>query len=168
MALVEKTCLLTSARVEEITERIVFQVIEAYTGTKSLTMLGVDMRGLQFAERLAKKLQLLGDLNLHFGQLHMLRTEDGQPTGAHFTEKVPCKGRKVLLVDDVLNTGRTLALCFAEVLKRVPKRVDTAVLIARNHKLFPIEAKFVGKNLYTTLEEYVEVHFDEPAGVYLR
>ena len=167
MSIAEKICLLTSTRMQETIVRMTFQILEAQSNSGALSLLGVGEKGLQLTNQLAERLQLLGNFNIHIGHLRILRSEKEQPIGAEIVKKVPSKGRRVLLVDDVLNTGRTLAVCFAEVLKQTPKQLHTAVLISRSHKLFPIEVNFVGKNLRTTLDDYVEVRFGKKSGVYL-
>ena len=168
MTAAENICLLTSARMQETITRMAFQILESQAESSALTLLGVGKRGLQLAKQLSEQLQPLGNFSLHTGHLHILRSKTHQPTDAKIVEKVPCNGKKILLIDDVLNTGRTLAVCLAEVMKQTPKQVHTAVLVARSHTLFPIEVNFVGKHLHTTLDDYVEVQFGKQAGVYLR
>jgi pyrimidine operon attenuation protein / uracil phosphoribosyltransferase len=71
-----------------------------------------------------------------------------------------------VLVDDVLNTGRILSYAFAALLPYSPPKVEVAVLVARNHSLFPLKPDFIGHELSTTLEEHIEVRLGE--GAFLR
>lgn len=162
-----KTCLLTADHMQEKITRMAFEILETHVACKSLTLLGVGRRGMCLAKQLAHILQPLGNFSLEIEQLHMLRNNKKQPTGATFCNKVTCRRRNILLIDDVLNTGRTLAHCLTEILKQSPKQVHTAILIARSHKLFPIEVNFVGYQLSAMLDNYVEVQFGKEAGAYL-
>ena len=77
------------------------------------------------------------------------------------------KNRAVILVDDVLNSGRTLAYAAAYLLQLDPKMIKTAILVNREHHRFPITADFVGISLATTLKEHIQVELGRSDGVYL-
>ena len=162
-----KTCLLTAASMQKTIQRMVFQVLEVHAALGTLTLLGVGQRGLRLATQMSDILQPLSVFKLHLGLLDILRDKKNAPVGISIDKRVRCRARSVLLVDDVLNTGHTLACCCAELLAQGAKQVYTAVLIERSHKRYPIEANIVGRKLYTTLEEYIEVKLEGQMGVYL-
>lgn len=166
MPTLEKTCLLSADQIEEKIRRIAFQILEAHFTRKSLTVLGVDARGFALAEQISAQVKDLGNFSCELAQIRVIKNKAQQPIRAECLSKIRSLGT-LLLVDDVLNTGLTLSLCLKELLQFRPKQIDTVIFIERSHKLFPIEAKFVGHRLSTILDNYVEVSFEQPAGVYL-
>ena len=167
MSTTERICLLTAQRMEQKIERMAFQIIESHFSCTFLTVLGVGARGFSLAEKLTSHFGSLARFKFQLSELDVIKDTRHRPVSVAFASSLQAQG-VVLLVDDVLNTGQTLALCLRQVLTLNPQQVDTAVLIERSHKLFPIEAHFVGHKLSTTLSDYVEVSFDPPMGVYLK
>ena len=162
-----KSCLFDATRMQETIHRMAFELLEAYVPQKSVTVVGVGEKGTCLAQRLIRELQPLGNFSLLLGRIDPIQDEKKQVVSASFSEDVPCRSRSVLLIDDVLNTGRTLAFCLMEILKKVPKQVHTTVLVERSHKRYPIEVNTVGYRLSTTLEHYVSVNFEQNPGIYL-
>ena len=163
----ESSLLLTEEEVQKKIHRISCQVAEQYFETSQLLFLGVGERGYLLAELLKTAIQNISAHTIHTHLVKIQRSPTGLPIGATFSSDVLCKDKNVLLVDDVLNTGRTLAYSLATILLQHPKSVQTVLLIERSHKLFPIEANYVGTPLSTTLADYIQVQLSGSKGVYL-
>ena len=151
--------------------RIAHEIIEKNKGTEDLVLIGIRRRGVPLAERLQKRIAEFEGIEVPLGIVDItlyrddLSTIDVQPV-VHETE-VPfsIQGKIVVLVDDVLYTGRTAraALDATMDLGR-PQKIQLAVLIDRGHRELPIRADYVGKNLPTSKREIVSVCLEEVDG----
>src|SRR5690606_1989047 len=122
----------------------------------------------KFAGLLIRELESISPLELHLVKVNI---DKGHPTSKEITLDCDVKLLKkasLILVDDVLNTGRTFLYSLRPILQADVKKVQTAVLVYRGHSLFPISADFTGYELSTTLNEHIEVVLDKgKEGVYL-
>ncbi|WP_084126568.1 bifunctional pyr operon transcriptional regulator/uracil phosphoribosyltransferase PyrR [Demequina sp. NBRC 110054] len=154
--------------------RIAHEILERNDGADSVVLLGIPTRGLPLAERIASKISAVEpgfDSDARCGALDITMYRDDlhkQPIRSIGTTSVPSVGiddQVVVLVDDVLHTGRTIraALDAIKDLGR-PRAVQLAVLVDRGHRELPIRADFVGKNLPTSRSERVDVHLQEIDG----
>ena len=151
--------------------RIAHEIIEKNKGVDDLALVGIRRRGVPLAERLAKKIQSIEGKELPVGKLDItlyrddLTTASDQPV-IHGTE-IPFNivGKKIVLVDDVLYTGRTVrAALDAMIDLGRPLAIQLAVLIDRGHRELPIRADYVGKNIPTSRKEIVLVKLTEIDG----
>lgn len=151
--------------------RIAHEILEKNKGTKDLVLIGIRTRGVPLAERLASKIEEIEGVNIKTGILDItlyrddLSTVSQQPI-VHRTE-IPfdITGKKVVLVDDVLFTGRTVRAALDALIDLGrPKQIQLAIMIDRGHRELPIRADFVGKNLPTSKREVVDVNFEEIDG----
>ncbi len=164
--------LLSAADVGRTLDRIAHQVIEhtAHTGF-DLVLLGIPTRGVPLARRLADRIDRFADVRVPTGSLDVtlfrddLRMRGVRPLGDTVEPEGGVTGRTVVLVDDVLFSGRTVraALDALTELGR-PRAVQLAVLVDRGHRELPIRADYVGKNLPTSLTQTVRVLLDEIDG----
>lgn len=154
--------------------RIAHEILERNGGPADVVLLGIPTRGLPLAERLATRLAEVEpgfDADARCGALDITMYRDDlhrQPTRAIGTTRLPVQGiddAVVVLVDDVLHTGRTIraALDAIKDLGR-PRAVQLAALVDRGHRELPIRADFVGKNIPTSRSERVDVHLEEIDG----
>ena len=151
--------------------RIAHEVLERTKGADDLVLLGIPSRGVPLAHRLAARIAAVEGREVPVGSLDVTMYRDDlrlQPARALERTSIPVEGvegRTVVLVDDVLFSGRTIraALDALADLGR-PRAVQLAVLIDRGHRELPIRADYVGKNLPTSLRERVEVHLVEHDG----
>jgi pyrimidine operon attenuation protein/uracil phosphoribosyltransferase len=159
--------LLTSADIDRAIKRISHEIIEHNQGVSNLVLIGIPTRGSFLAQRIAAFVREFEseipvgslDITLHRDDLRMRPPKPLLPT------QLPnggIEGRNVVLVDDVLFSGRTIraALDALGELGR-PKSVQLAVLVDRGHRQLPIRADFVGKNIPTALNEKVKVNLSE-------
>lgn len=162
---------LDSSSIERSVTRISHEILEKNKGIKNLVLIGIHTRGIPLAHRLQKSIQTISNEQLPIGILDINLYRDDltkvaeQPV-IHKTEiNFDLNDRVVVLVDDVLFTGRTIrAALDALVDFGRPKRIEVAVMIDRGHRELPIRADFVGKNIPTSEDEIVHVRFTETDG----
>ena len=165
---------LSAADIERALTRIAYEILEANKGSADLVLLGIPRRGFPLAQRLATKLAASDpsvDPAAIVGQLDVTMFRDDlahQPTRAPQRTELPASGidgKTIVLVDDVLYSGRTIrAALDALVDLGRPRAVRLAVLVDRGHRELPIRADHVGKNLPTSSSEKVRVRLCEIDG----
>ena len=162
---------LSGSDIDRAITRIAHEIIETNHGTQNLVLLGIHTRGVLLAERIAKAIERSYenvDAAAIVGRLDVTMYRDdlaNNPTRAVTATELPAggvEGKVVVLVDDVLYSGRTVraALDALSDYGR-PKAVRLAVLVDRGHRELPIRADYVGKNLPTSVDERIFVHLDE-------
>ncbi len=150
--------------------RVAHEIVEANRGTDDLVLVGIRTRGAPLAERIAASIASLEGADLPSGALDVsLYRDDVALRGPRRLESttipVDVDGRVVVLVDDVLYTGRTIRAAFDAVLDLGrPRAIRLAVLVDRGHRELPIRPDHVGKNLPTSADEVVRVHVQEVDG----
>jgi len=155
--------------------RIAHQVVEQNKGVEGLVIMGIKRRGIPFARRLASFLKEIEGKDIPVGSLDITPYRDDSkryespPLGSEIP--FPLEGKKVLLADEVLFTGRTVRAAMDALIDfGRPSAIQLAVLVDRGHRELPIRADFVGKNIPTSRRERVEVlwrELDGIEGVYL-
>ncbi len=163
--------ILDATAVARIVDRIAHQILEKTGGAGDVVMLGIPTRGAHLARRLADRIQTFEDIEMPVGSLDVtLYRDDLRLRGVRALEEtnLPAAGidgQLVVLVDDVLFSGRTVraALDALGDLGR-PRAVQLAVLVDRGHRELPIRADYVGKNIPTSLAEAVRVRLSEVDG----
>jgi len=151
--------------------RIAHEILERNAGARDLVLVGLRTRGLPLAQRLAAKISALEDLEVPVAELDVTNYRDdlpSRPTRADSPQPalpVEVVGRVVVLVDDVLFTGRTARAALDALLDcGRPRKVQLAVLVDRGHRELPIRADYVGKNVPTAMGESVLVRLRETDG----
>jgi pyrimidine operon attenuation protein/uracil phosphoribosyltransferase len=168
---VEPRVVLSSADIDRATTRIAHQIIESNRGCKNLVLLGIPTRGIILANRIARAIhrhypEFEPETSVGRLDITLYRDDLGSKPAKTITEtNLPesgIDGKTVVLIDDVLFSGRTIraALDALNDYGR-PRFVKLAVLIDRGHRELPIRADFVGKNLPTSLEERINVELTE-------
>jgi pyrimidine operon attenuation protein/uracil phosphoribosyltransferase len=171
----EKAQLMSASEVERTLIRLAHEILEKNNGVEDLALVGIRRRGVPLAERLAKIIQriekkpvLLGtlDISLYRDDLvDNLSTRRSKPVVQKSDIGIPIEDKSVVLVDDVLYTGRTTRAAM-DALFRVgrPRRLQLCVLIDRGHRELPIEAAFIGRTVQTTENQVIEVKLREVDG----
>ncbi len=171
MELRKKSKIMDAGSMEKALARIAHEIIESAKETDELVIVGIRTRGAYLSQRIVKKLQELNGTRVAFGILDITLYRDdltavaSQPV-VHSTE-IPfdLTGKKVVLVDDVLYTTRTMRAAIDELMDfGRPALVQIAVLIDRGHRELPIRPDYVGKNIPTSQDEVVEVQINEVDG----
>lgn len=163
--------IMTSDEIRRATIRISHEIVEKHAGTDGLVLIGIQRRGVPLAQRLAAAIAEHEGANLAVGALDITFYRDDlsmiaqQPVVKGTEIPFPVDGRTVVLVDDVLYTGRTIrAAMDALVDFGRPQAIRLAVLVDRGHRELPIRADHVGKNVPTSREELVRVALEEIDG----
>jgi pyrimidine operon attenuation protein/uracil phosphoribosyltransferase len=171
MELRQKAIVLDSQTMARVLTRIAHEILEKNKDTEDLCVVGIRTRGAYLAQRIASCIETIDGHKLPVGVLDITLYRDDltliaeQPV-VHKTEiNFDIADKKIILVDDVLFTGRTIR-CALDALIDFgrPKAIQLAVLIDRGHRELPIRADYVGKNLPTSLKEIVEVRLEEMDG----
>lgn len=162
--------ILTSLQTRQKIRRIAFEIYEQNFEEKEIILAGIVGEGYEFAKALTQELRSISPLEVKLIELRFDKTTN-QQSDIHFDDaSVQVENQVVVVVDDVLNTGRTLAFALEPFLKVQMKKVQVAVIVDREHHKFPISADYVGYSLSTTISERVEVILSRSAdeGVYLK
>ena len=148
--------------------RIAHEILEKNTGVENLALIGIQTRGVVLAQRLAREISKIAGRDVPLGILDINLYRDDltrvaeQPIIRKTEINFDLEGLTIVLVDDVLYTGRTIRSAFDALIDfGRPKRIELAVLIDRGHRELPIRADFVGKNIPTQDNEIVHVHLSE-------
>ena len=151
--------------------RIAHEILERNKGAENLALIGVHTRGIPIAQRLAAKLQELEGVDVPLGRLDITLYRDDlseiarQPVIRETEVPFDLARRRVILVDDVLYTGRTVRAALDALIDLGrPEGIQLAVLVDRGHRELPIRADYVGKNLPTAKIEVVKVKLTETDG----
>ncbi|MFE7776026.1 bifunctional pyr operon transcriptional regulator/uracil phosphoribosyltransferase PyrR [Streptomyces sp. NPDC057445] len=157
--------------IARVLTRIAHEIVERAKGAEDVVLLGIPTRGIHLARRLADKLAEITGRTIPVGSLDITMYRDDlrlRPARALARTDIPADGidgRLVVLVDDVLFSGRTIRAAL-DALNDIgrPRAVQLAVLVDRGHRELPIRADYVGKNLPTSLREAVKVQLAEEDG----
>ena len=164
-----KAVILDAEGVRRAWRRIAHEIIERQPNLARLSLLGIVTRGLPLAERLAATLEQLEGVRLPVMALDVRAYRDDLPkaftTPLAVLPAAAVEGRPVLLVDDVLFNGRTVRAAIDAVIEAGrPTQIQLAVLVDRGHRELPIRPDYIGKNVPTSRQEWVEVHLTETDG----
>jgi len=156
-----KTLILSATQVEQKIQRIAHQILEKNYDEKEIVLIGIANRGYLLAEKINATLQNITAIKV---TLHKLKLHKDKPldNDVDFSTNLDYLNNKsIILIDDVLNSGRTLIYATRYILESKLKYLTTVVLVDRKHRKFPIKANFVGLTLSTTLQEHISVDFKE-------
>ena len=167
----EKAQLMSASEIERTIVRLAHEIVEKNNGADNLGLVGIKRRGVPLAQRLAKLLARIEKVEVPVGTLDITLYRDDLSTVGHRPEVRPAamefdiQDKNIILVDDVLYTGRTIRAALDALFDHGrPRRVQLAVLIDRGHRELPIEAGFVGRKVPTSNSEIIEVQFQETDG----
>lgn len=167
----EKRQLMSASEIDRTLVRLAHEVLERTNDVHQLAFIGVKRRGVPLAERLAAKIEGIESLRIPVGILDINLYRDDlsvvadRPVVQARQIDFPIVGKDVVLMDDVLYTGRTIRSALDALFDHGrPARVQLLVLIDRGHRELPIEARYVGRMVQTTSQEIIEVKFQEIDG----
>ena len=167
----EKTKILDKEALNRSIMRIAHEILEKNKGTQELCLIGIRNRGVFLAHRLAECIKKIENTDIPVGALDITLYRDdltliSQQPVVHKTEiDFDINDKNVILVDDVLYTGRTIRAALDALIDfGRPKLIQLAVLVDRGHRELPVRADFVGKNIPTAKNETVEVRLSETDG----
>jgi pyrimidine operon attenuation protein/uracil phosphoribosyltransferase len=164
----QKAQLMSASEVERTLIRLAHQILEKHNGVNDLVLIGIRRRGVPLAERLSRIIRRIEKKPVAIGTLDItlyrddLSTLGAKPVVQKTALEIPITDKSVVLVDDVLYTGRTTRAAMDALFRAGrPRRLQLCVLIDRGHRELPVEATFVGRVVQTTENEIVEVKLRE-------
>lgn len=164
MSLKEKALILDRIGIDRVLTRVAHEILEKNKGARDLVLVGIQRGGVHLAKRLATKIREIEKIEVPVGSLDItmyrddLATRKSQPVPQATDINFDIQNRIMVLVDDVIFTGRTIRAALNSVMDYGrPQRIQLAVLVDRGHRELPIRADYVGKNLPTSSKEKVEV-----------
>lgn len=169
--IVKKNIIMDSEAIRRALVRIAHEIIEKNKGVEDVVIVGIRTRGVPLAQRIAAEINAIENCEMTVGMLDITLYRDdlstlGYNPVVHGTDiNFDLSGMHVVLVDDVLYTGRTIRAALDAVIDMGgPKTIQLAVLVDRGHKELPIRADYVGKNVPTSQKETIEVVLNEIDG----
>lgn len=155
-----KSQILDQVQIEQKINRIAYQIYEDNYNQKKIIMAGIAANGFLLAKILKKQIQKISPLEVTLEELHINKKNPINSELELNLSDAELKNETIILVDDVLNSGKTMMYGLQLFLKVPVKKLSTAVLINRSHKRFPVNADYVGMSLATTLKEHIEVSLE--------
>ncbi len=164
----EQKVLLDEAAMNRALMRIAHEIIEANKGAKDIVLIGIETRGVPIARSLAEKIKRIENVEVPIEKINItfyrddLEKQFPQPLMGGSSIESDINGKTVVLVDDVIYTGRTVRAALDAIMDvGRPSYIKLATLIDRGHRELPIRPDFVGKNIPTSKKEIVRVHVKE-------
>jgi pyrimidine operon attenuation protein/uracil phosphoribosyltransferase len=163
--------ILDDRRIRQKIKRLAIEIMEHHYGEPEIILAGLNNNGAGFAQLLLAELQPIAPPDMKI-TMTRIRLNPANPLEYAPYIELPAealRGKSVIIVDDVANTGRTIFYAVQPLLAVLPQKVEVAVLVDRKHKSFPIKADYVGLSLYTTLMDDIDVQIRDVAemAVYL-
>lgn len=149
-----RNIILTQDIIQKKIERIAYEIYELNSDGSEIILAGIWDRGMVVARKIAAVLEQISPLKTRIISLHLDKQHPGE---VKVSEDIDFNDKVVVVVDDVANSGRTMLYALKPLLAYLPKKIQTAVLVDRRHKSFPLSVDFVGYSLATTLQDMVLV-----------
>lgn len=153
--------ILSPIQIQQKVQRLAHQLLENCFEEKEIFVGGIHGNGYLLAERLKEIIETASDVQVNLFEIKINKDE---PWSEPINLSLPPEEMKngfIVLVDDVLNSGKTMQFALTEILRFPTKAIKTLTLVDRKHRRFPIRADFVGLSLSTTLKERVEIEFED-------
>lgn len=164
----DDSLILTEKQVFQKIRRIAFQIYENNFSEKEVILAGIHDQGYVLAKLLLESLQEVASFDVRIIGIHLDKLAPTQSTISLDCEPSELKNKSIILIDDVSNTGKTMAYSLKPFLNIKVKKIETAVLVNRSHTEFPIAINYSGFELATTIKEHVKASFEASnTGVYL-
>lgn len=151
--------------------RIAHEIIEKNKGTDNLALVGIKSRGVPLAKMIAENIENIENKNIYVGELDIKHYRDDLTEVQELPEATPLDnvfdvtGKDIILVDDVLFTGRTVRAAIEAIFSiGRPSGIQLAILVDRGHRELPFRADYVGKNVPTSTSELISVELEETDG----
>lgn len=157
----QKTKILSSLQINQKLNRMAYEIYENNFKEKELLIVGIEGNGYKVAERIAERLNDISPIKTKLGKIKLNKENPWLESPViNFTEK-DYQNKSVLVVDDVLNSGKALIYGVKLFLDKPVKQLQTLVLVDRSHTRFPVKADYVGLSLSTTLQERIDTDFSK-------
>lgn len=162
--------ILNHREIKQKIKRLAIQMLEHNYDEQEIILAGINNNGTAFAEILKRELEDITEIPVRLTRIRLNPADPVKQEVRLELEDEELIDRSVIIVDDVANTGRTIFYAFKPILSILPKKVEVAVLVDREHKSFPIKVDYLGLSLATTLKENIDVDISNPENfaVFLR
>lgn len=155
----KKIKILDSQQIDQKLNRMAYQVYETNFKEKELLIVGIEGNGYKVAQRIVAILETISNIKIKIGKIKLDKEKPWLlDPSIDFVEK-DYENKSIILVDDVLNSGKTLMYAVKLFLNKPVKQLNTLILVDRSHTRFPVKADFVGLSLSTTLQERIDTDF---------
>ncbi|MEC7772950.1 MAG: phosphoribosyltransferase family protein [Bacteroidota bacterium] len=159
--------ILNKEEIQDKIKRISYEIYEENFESKSLIICGIEKNGSEIARKVIKELKSICNIKIEFISISLNKKNPLNSIKIE-SSKNKIKDKPIILIDDVSNTGKTLIHVIKELIEFEPKKINTAVLVNRDHSLFPIKINFIGLSLSTSINNHIEVVLNENnIGAYL-
>ena len=152
--------ILNKEEIQHKTKRMAYQIYETFVDEEEVVLAGISKSGYIFAQKIAHELQKISPIKITLCEVYINKSNP-QDLIKTSISKEEYANKGLVLIDDVLNSGTTLIYGVKHFLEVPLNKFKTAVLVDRNHKKFPVKADFKGISLSTSLQEHVQVVFEE-------
>lgn len=156
----EKKQILDKSQILQIVRRMAYQVYEQNHTATEIFLVGIAPNGFRISELIKGEFEQISNIPVQLVKVEMDKAASSQPK-VNLSVLPNKEGLHIVVVDDVLNSGRTMTYALDPFLKLNIEKLQTAVLVNRSHKRFPIAVDFKGFELATTIEEHIEVQLTE-------
>ena len=163
----EKTQILDKIQLQQKVNRLAWQIYEQNYSEKEIIVVGIEKRGVELSKRISDVISSISDIKVINSTVKLDKENPFSNDIVFSLDDDSIENKVVVLVDDVLNTGKTLIYTSKEFLSVPLKKLSTLVLVNRNHNRYPLKADYEGMSLSTTLQEHINVVFGKEEGVYL-
>jgi pyrimidine operon attenuation protein/uracil phosphoribosyltransferase len=153
-----ETSILNADQIEKKITRIAYEIYEENASEKEVVLAGTVEGGYELAQKLEVMLKKISPLKITLMKVLVNKNALSEEGGVKLDKEINLSGKTVILVDDVLNTGQMLSYCMKTILQFPVKSLKIAVLVDRNHTLFPIKSDYTGLSVSTTLQEHIKVN----------
>lgn len=152
--------ILTNEEIKHKTKRIAYQIYETFVNEEEVILAGIANNGYIFAQKVAAELALISDLKVTLCEVKINKQQPQDVVTTSLSSEY-YQSKALILIDDVLSSGTTLIYGVKHFLEVPLSKFKTAVLVDRNHKKYPVKADFKGLSLSTSLQEHIQVVFEE-------
>ena len=163
----KRTKILDKNQLQQKVNRLAWQIFERNHIESEIVVVGIQKRGVELAKRISKVIRSISDIKVIESTVQLNKDNPFDSYLVFNLTETDIENKVVILVDDVLNSGKTLMYAASEFLTVPLMKLSTVVLVNRNHNRYPIKADYEGMSLSTTLKEHINVVFGKEEGVYL-
>lgn len=153
--------ILNHRQIEQKVKRLAIEIMERNTEENELIVAGINRNGMRFAGLIVEELRKMATAPIHLTNIQINPANPIADPISIGMEATSLSQKPILVVDDVANTGRTLFYACKPLLDILPKKLETAVLVDRTHKSFPVKVDYYGLSLATTMRENILVELEE-------
>lgn len=161
------TIVLNETQIEQKIKRIAYEILENNFEAETLFLFGVKGNGMMLTEELTKILKNISDQKIVSGEIIVNKQNPLNQEIETSIDLTQIKDQTVILIDDVINSGKTMQYALIKLLEYPTKRIKTVALVDRKHRRYPIRCDYVGLTLSTTLQDRIEVNFEGVKEAYL-